>query len=405
MGDSAIICILGMHRSGTSLTSRILNLLGVNLGPDERLVRAAADNPKGFWEYQPIVNLNKGILSRLGGKCFDPPPLHSGWEHAPQIEDLRRRARTLVEQDFGCADVWGWKDPRTCLTLPFWQHILPSMRYVICLRNPADVARSLERRDGLSLEQAINLWLVYMKFALQHTDGQERIFVAYEDLMDNHRHELQRLARFVGKPERAEQADVQNAVHRFIDPKLQHHRTPTMEATADAQPTAGALALSLAHQVYTRLRQDEQVRQSEIAQSLAKAMDTLSPEIRKQKQQAYDSWLEELHLTTQQLTRVISPGDTVILVNEDQWQSNATIAGCHSLPFLERDGHYWGPPPDDDTAILELERLRQAGASFMVFAWPALPWLAYYPGLHHHLRSTYRCVLEDDRVIAFDLRS
>ena len=37
MSEPTIVCILGMHRSGTSLVSRMLNVLGVELGPDEHL--------------------------------------------------------------------------------------------------------------------------------------------------------------------------------------------------------------------------------------------------------------------------------------------------------------------------------------------------------------------------------
>jgi hypothetical protein len=161
----------------------------------------------------------------------------------------------------------------------------------------------------------------------------------------------------------------------------------------------------MAQRVYASVRQDKYVRQSYIAQALQEALDTLGPEIRKQKQEAYDRWIEQIRLATQEIAGVIPPEDTLILVNEDQWGAAGTIAGRHCLPFLERDGQYWGPPPDDETAIRELERLRQSGASFMVLAWPALPWLDYYPGLHRHLRSTYSCALENDRLVAFDLRA
>src|SRR3712207_2640746 len=115
------------------------------------------------------MKLNEEILSRFGGNWHDPPAFPSGWEHAVEFEDLRYRARVLIEEDFAAAKVWGWKDPRTCLTLPFWRQILPPMQYVICLRNPLDVARSLERRNGFSLEKGIYLWLVYIESALRYT--------------------------------------------------------------------------------------------------------------------------------------------------------------------------------------------------------------------------------------------
>lgn len=90
-------------------------------------------------------------------------------------------------------------------------------------------------------------------------------------------------------------------------------------------------------------------------------------------------------------------GHTFILVDEDKWGAGEIIPGRRRIPFLERNGQYWGPPPDDNTAIRELERLRQSGATFIVFGWPAFWWLHYYFGLRDHLRTKFRCILENDR--------
>ena len=87
------------------------------------------------------------------------------------------------------------------------------------------------------------------------------------------------------------------------------------------------------------------------------------------------------------------------------------IAGCEDdvcslkTVCLERNGVYWGPPSDDATAIRELDRLRQNGAQFIVFAWTAFWYLNYYAGLRAHLRSNYRCLIENDHIVCFDLKS
>jgi O-methyltransferase len=111
-----------------------------------------------------------------------------------------------------------------------------------------------------------------------------------------------------------------------------------------------------------------------------------------------------LNLTAQEIAALIPLGDTLILVDQEEYGSEIA-AGRHTIPFLERDGQYWGPPPNDATAIRELERLRRSGATFIAFAWPAFWWLEYYSGLHQHLRSEFCCILENDRLVVFDLRS
>ena len=116
----------------------------------------------------------------------------------------------------------------------------------------------------------------------------------------------------------------------------------------------------------------------------------------------YWTWMERLQMATQEIATLIPSGYTFILVDQDQW-GGEVVVGRHAIPFLERDGQYWGPPLDDDTAIKELERLRQSGASFIVFGWPAFWWLDHYAELHRYLRSEFSCVLKNSRLVVFNL--
>jgi glycosyltransferase involved in cell wall biosynthesis len=221
-----VVCVLGMHRSGTSLVSKIVNLLGYQLGPEEHLMVPNESNPKGFWEHQLLTNLNDAILARFGGTWDKPPNFPDRWEALSELDDLREHARAIIAADFSNVATWGWKDPRTCLTLPFWQRLMPPMRYVITLRNPLDVAQSLAKRDDFPLQKGNDLWLAHVTGALTHTAGWPRALFFYDDFVNDWESELERLSNFIGTNDKHLQEDCRIQVRSFLDEELRHHRTP-----------------------------------------------------------------------------------------------------------------------------------------------------------------------------------
>lgn len=119
---------------------------------------------------------------------------------------------------------------------------------------------------------------------------------------------------------------------------------------------------------------------------------------------AYYLWMKRLDLAMKETVALIPQGETFLLADQDEWATDADVAGRRRIPFPEQDGQYWGPPEDDASAIRELERLRRAGANFLVFGWPAFWWLEYYAGLRQHLQSNYTCMHRNQRLVVFDLR-
>ena len=221
-----------MHRSGTSLVARLTNLLGVNLGQEPDIVQAAADNPRGFWEHPQFKSLNDELLARLGVSWDTVDTLPTGWQDDPSLDDLRQQARDAIAI-FATDARWGWKDPRTCVTLPFWQPLTPPMRYVICLRSVLDVAKSLAHRNGMPINRGARLWVHYTAAALQWTSQAPRLCVFYEDVLDNPQEQAARLNRFIsgGKPlEPATLARLREA----IDLELNHHRSSLIDVIREA---------------------------------------------------------------------------------------------------------------------------------------------------------------------------
>lgn len=107
-------------------------------------------------------------------------------------------------------------------------------------------------------------------------------------------------------------------------------------------------------------------------------------------------------LAAQEIWAVSGPEHSVIVVGEDLRDKVATT--CRTIPFLERDGVFWGFPEDDETAIRELERLRNAGAEFIAFGRTSFWWLDEYAGLTGHLQSRYSQVISNDRLAVYQLR-
>jgi SAM-dependent methyltransferase len=104
-----------------------------------------------------------------------------------------------------------------------------------------------------------------------------------------------------------------------------------------------------------------------------------------------------------EIAAIVPEGSAFILVDDNRFGPNA-VPGRLALPFLEKDGTPWGKPEDDATAIRELERMRAASPSIIVFASCSFWWLNYYTAFCRYLRSKFACVQENDCIIAFDLR-
>ena len=245
------VCVLGMHRSGTSLVAGVVRQLGVDLGPDEEFLPPDSNNKSGYFELKELVYLNNDILAYYGGTWDQVPELPPGWEKSDELAQIRDQARDLLCRRFAASPQWGWKDPRTCITLPFWQRLVPDLRYVICVRNPIDVAHSLRSREGeeRGLHENVLDWLRHTASALAYTAGEPRIAVHYERFFEDPEREVRRLAAFVGCDDRLEDPKIKRGIYEFIDPALVHARSPS-SAIADhpAMPfnaTALYLALSL----------------------------------------------------------------------------------------------------------------------------------------------------------------
>jgi GT2 family glycosyltransferase/glycosyltransferase involved in cell wall biosynthesis len=208
------------------MLARLLFSCGLELGPESELMPARPDNPDGFWEHLRFVQLNDEVLNASGG-AWDLPPLPGTDFSGPQFWALGTKGRLLVES-FDPNSIWGWKDPRNCLTLSFWRQLIPALKVVMVVRHPLEVAYSMCHRNGSSYALGLRLWEIYNRRLLLETASEERIVTTYSSWFEDTEAELNRVLSFTGlNAERT--STVTNMVAHD-----RRHTTFTMEQLIDA---------------------------------------------------------------------------------------------------------------------------------------------------------------------------
>lgn len=138
------LIVAGFHRSGTSLVCQLLHRAGLFLGYD--LLEAAFSNPHGHFEDTKVLNLHRQILADNGktwlvSKPFLPVVIEPHWQSMEQMVRLRNAEHNL----------WGFKDPRVCLFMMIWKHLLPNAKVLLVYRHFSDTTYSLGRRQSTEL--------------------------------------------------------------------------------------------------------------------------------------------------------------------------------------------------------------------------------------------------------------
>lgn len=224
-----VVCVLGMHRSGTSAMTKVLNILGINLGETDKLMKPGSDNPKGYWENEDIVYIHTQILNLYSRTWDSTQPLPHEWWKTDEILPYRNRLIEIIQKNFFNRDLWMWKDPRTSLLIPLWLEILKDLGitplFVICVRNPLDVYLSLEKRNQFSKDKSLKLWNLYTLSALFWTKHYKRTIVHFDSLLDDTEGTLKRISNDLNILWPKKTAKVYNKINAFIDQKLRHSQS------------------------------------------------------------------------------------------------------------------------------------------------------------------------------------
>ena len=262
-----IVLVLGMHRSGTSLCSHILSVLGVDMA--DRIAppgRASPlpENARGHWERWEIVGFHDRILAlfnRAVSGPFHDFPLPAAWWADPRVVEIRREMAAFLENRMGEGH-FGFKDPRTVRLMPVWHQLVSELslapKIVLCLRNPAQAARSLQARDGLDPELGEYRWLVHTIDFFRYAGTREFCAVEYEKWFEEPRSNIEKLKSFLDLPWQQSESDLDLVLSDIIDPALRHDPAQPREASRPLVRSLYRLATRAGHDAEVR-RQISQI--------------------------------------------------------------------------------------------------------------------------------------------------
>lgn len=244
MSEVEGVVVLGMHRSGTSLITRLVNLVGMSMCRDDDLVIGRAGNPRGHWEAQSMNAFNDELLGELGARWYCPPRNDQGAFERLVATHGARALATLA--DAHPSRPYVWKDPRTSILLPFWARVLAGrVAYVLAVRHPFEVCDSLERRDQFAPRLGLALWERYTREGILRAAGAPVVIGTYDEVLAAPVEWCERLAAFLsglGLPAEMNAPGVK----AFVSPGLRHSE----RSWTDPDHSAG---LSRAHRTLARV--------------------------------------------------------------------------------------------------------------------------------------------------------
>lgn len=219
------VMVLGMHHSGTSALAGVLARVGCDL--PETLVPPGVPAESGFFESNPVLELNRALLRSAGTDWNDWQPFPDRWMQSHHVADFKGRALATLEAEFGASLLFVMKDTQLGRLFPFWREALEaagvSPVVVHVHRNPLEVAASLEAHRKLPRATGLLIWLRYMLDAEATTRDVPRSFTTYARLLESWQREVRKFETELDIVLPRQTVIVAREIERFLDPSLRHH--------------------------------------------------------------------------------------------------------------------------------------------------------------------------------------
>jgi hypothetical protein len=176
------LVVLGMHRSGTSLVTDLLQTLGLYVGDPDHLTPANWENPRGFFERRDMRGICDRLLHAAGSDWWKVGAFAPG-AVLPELAARTAADFRGIRAELDSHGQWAVKEPRLCLVLPLLASGLRNCAALIVVRNPVEVARSLRTRNGFPTAVGLALWELYTSAALRNSAAFPRRVVLHHEIV------------------------------------------------------------------------------------------------------------------------------------------------------------------------------------------------------------------------------
>lgn len=224
--SSSGLLVLGMHRSGTSALTRVLNLCGADIGA--RILQEGVGNETGHWEDAIAVELHERLFASFGASWDEALGLPADWSSGEAAAAARETIRDYLEANRSQHRLWVAKDPRLSLFAPLWIEGAASVGQplgaVLMLRHPLEVSTSLMARDGIALGRGLLLWLDYTLAAVQAVMDLPYTLITYDYLLEDWRACIERIRDLPGGHHLKVNDVTVHLVNEFLDSSQRHHK-------------------------------------------------------------------------------------------------------------------------------------------------------------------------------------
>ncbi|BBX47790.1 hypothetical protein GCM10009641_11660 [Mycobacterium cookii] len=187
--EGCVVLVLGMEQSGTAFCANLLGLLGFHFGTGDP---STSDDERSRWTSADLLTFHDRLLSELEiahcdlGEIPDLPT--ESWAEDP-VRAIREEMVEWLREELIRNRHFGFYDPRAVWLLPNWDEICAELgvkvRYMLCVREPAQVAQSLEALGLVDLRGAEYRWMVHTAQLVSLLGDREVCIVPHQGWQQN----------------------------------------------------------------------------------------------------------------------------------------------------------------------------------------------------------------------------